>query len=88
VRDSQNSKGKTLFEMPYSVGRELVEYAFSGKTGHQVEGRGFHLTVKNSAPELFLSRITAGTKTENNLRERMSSDRSRLGFSLAGGTRT
>ena len=36
VRDSQNSKGGTLDEMPYSGERELVESTSSRKTGHQV----------------------------------------------------
>ena len=36
VRDSQDSKGGTLDEMPYSGKRELVESTSSRKTGHQV----------------------------------------------------
>ena len=32
--------------------------------GHQVEGWGCHLTVKNSDPELFLSQRIAGTNKE------------------------
>ena len=34
VRDSQDSKGGTLDEMPYSGERELVESTSSRKTGH------------------------------------------------------
>ena len=36
VRDSQDSKGGTLDEMPYSRERELIEPTSSRKTGHQV----------------------------------------------------
>jgi hypothetical protein len=36
VRDSQDSKGEILGEMPYSGERELVEPTSSRKTGHQV----------------------------------------------------
>jgi hypothetical protein len=35
-----------------------------------VEGWGCHPTVKNSDPELFLSKRTAGTKIEKRLREK------------------
>jgi hypothetical protein len=36
VRDSQDSKGETLAEMPDSLERELIESTFNRKTGHQV----------------------------------------------------
>ena len=36
MRDSQDSKGETLDEMPYIGERELVEPTSSKKTGHQV----------------------------------------------------
>ena len=36
VRDSQNSKGGTVDEMPDSWTREFVEPISSRKTGHQV----------------------------------------------------
>ena len=62
VRDSQNSMGVTLDEMPYNGERELVVSTYSKNTGHQVEGWDCHPTVKNSDPELFLSKRTAGTK--------------------------
>jgi hypothetical protein len=68
VRDSQDSKGKTLDEMPYSRERELIESIFS--RGHQVEGWGCQTTVKKSDPELFLSKRTTGSKIEKTLRER------------------
>lgn len=38
VRDSKDSKGRNLDEMPKSRERELVESTSSGKTGHQVDG--------------------------------------------------
>jgi hypothetical protein len=42
VRDSQDSKGGTLDEMPYSGERELGESTSSEGTGHQVEGFPTH----------------------------------------------
>jgi hypothetical protein len=61
VRDSQDSKGGTLDEIPNNGERELIESTSSRKTGHQVEGWRCHPTVKNSGQELFLSKRTAGT---------------------------
>jgi hypothetical protein len=49
--------------------RELAESTSSRKTGHQVEGWGCHPTVKNSDPELFLSKRTAGAKMEKKRKE-------------------
>ena len=60
-------------EMLNSGERELIESMSSRKTGHQVEGWGCHPTVKNSDPELFLSKRTAGTKIKR-LKERQSND--------------
>ena len=61
VRDSQDSKGGTLDEMPYSGERGLVESTSSRKTGYQVRDRwGCHPFSQNSDPELFLSDRTAG----------------------------
>jgi hypothetical protein len=37
-RDSQDSIGEILYEMPYSGETELVDSTSSRKTGHQVEG--------------------------------------------------
>jgi hypothetical protein len=54
MRDSQDMKGGTLDEMPYSGEKELVESTPSRKTGYQVEGWGCHTKVKNSDSELFL----------------------------------
>jgi hypothetical protein len=39
VRDSKDSKGMTLDEMPDSKERELIEPTSSRKIGHQVKGR-------------------------------------------------
>ena len=55
MRNSQDSKGETLDEMPNSGERELVESTSSRNTGHQVEGGDCHPTINNSHPELFLS---------------------------------
>jgi len=79
VRDSQDSKGRTLDEMPNSGERELAVSTFSRKTEHQVEAWGCHPTVKKSEPELFLSQRTAGTKMEKGLRERRFSNQPKLG---------
>jgi hypothetical protein len=46
-------------------------------------GKAIHPTGKNSDPELFLSKRTAGTKMEKRLRER-SSVRPKLGSSSRG----
>jgi hypothetical protein len=69
VRDSQDSKGGTLDEIPYSQEREFVESTSSRKTEHQLEGWGCCPTVKNSDSELFLPKRTTGTKIEKRLRE-------------------
>ena len=53
--------------MPNIREGELVEFTSSRKIGHQVEGWGSHATVKNSDPELFLPKRTAGTKMEKRL---------------------
>jgi hypothetical protein len=65
--------------MPYSRERELVESFSSRKSGNQVEGWRCHPTVKNSDPDFFLSKRTAGTKVEKRLNERKSSDCPKLG---------
>jgi hypothetical protein len=59
--------------------REPVESISIRKTGHQVEGWGCHPTVKNSDPELFLSKRTTRTKIEKRVRERSSRDQPKLG---------
>ena len=70
VNEYQDSKGGILDEMPNSGERELIESISHRKIGHQVEGWGCHARVKNSDPELFLSKRTAGTKMEKRLRAR------------------
>jgi hypothetical protein len=76
VRDSQYAKGETIDEMPYSGERELVESRWSCL-----------FTVKNSDPELFLSKRTARTKMEKSQRERRFSGRPKLGSSSRGGSK-
>jgi len=87
VRDTQDSEGGTLDEMPKSGERELVESTFSKKTGNQVEGWGCYLSFKNSDPELFLSKRTTRTKMEKGLRESRASDWPNLGSSSRGGSK-
>jgi hypothetical protein len=87
VRDSKNSKGGTLDELPNNGERELVEFISSRKTGNQMEGWGCHPTVKNSDPELFLSKRIAGTKMEMILKERRSSDQPNLESISRGGSK-
>jgi hypothetical protein len=53
--------------MPNSGERELVQSTSIRKIGHQVERWGFHPTIKNSDPELILSKRNAGTKMEKRL---------------------
>jgi hypothetical protein len=62
VRDTKDSKGRILDEMPNSVESELVEFTSSRKIGHQVEAWGCHPTVKNSEPELSLFKRIKGQK--------------------------
>ena len=50
VRDSQDSKGGTLDEMPYSRERELVEPTYSRKTGHQVRDGVAVVVVRRLRP--------------------------------------
>jgi hypothetical protein len=38
VRDTQDSNGWSLDEMPYSGEKELVEYTSNENTGHEVHG--------------------------------------------------
>jgi hypothetical protein len=70
----------TLDEILKSGERELVESTSSRKTGYHLKGWGHHPAAKNSDPELFLSKRTAGTKMERRLRERSFSDRPNFGL--------
>jgi hypothetical protein len=65
--------------MPNSVERKLIDFNFSRKTGHQVEGWGSQPSVKNSDTELSLPKITGGTKMEKRLRKMRSSGWPKLG---------
>jgi hypothetical protein len=85
--DSQDSKRGTLDEMPFSGERELIKSTSSRKIGHQLEGWGCHPIVKNSDPELFLSKRTVETIMVKRLRERRSTDRTKLGSSSRGGSK-
>jgi hypothetical protein len=64
--------------------KELVESTSSRNTGHQEEGRGCHRIVKNTDPESSLSKRTAGTKMEKNLRDRRSNYQHTLGYITTG----
>jgi hypothetical protein len=66
----------------------IVEHTCSRKTGHQVEGWSCHPLVENSDPELFLSKRTAGANMEKSLSKRRPNDRSKLGSSSSGGSKS
>jgi hypothetical protein len=83
-RDSQDSKKGTSDEMPNSGVRELVESTSSRKTGNQDKGWGCHPTIKNTDPELFLSKRTARTKLEKSPSARRSSERPQFVSSSRG----
>jgi hypothetical protein len=70
--------------MLYHRGRVVMGPTSSRKTGYQW---GCHLTVKNSDPELFLSKRTAGTKMEKRQREMRFSDWPKLGSSSRIGSK-
>jgi hypothetical protein len=81
--DRQTNKQKKVsetWEMRDSgvKGRDLrcpkVENLPPVERRHQTEGWGYHSTVKNSDPELFLTERTSGRKMEKRLREKLSSD--------------
>ena len=59
---------------------ELVDSTSSRKIMPQVEGWGCHSTVKNSDPELFLSKRTAGANMDKRLREMRYSDQHNLEY--------
>ena len=70
--------------MPNSGERELVESISSRKTEHQVEGWGCHATVKNSDPEMFLSKRTTRTKMKKRLRKKEVQSQSQIEIQLKG----
>ena len=72
--------------MSNSEEREVVESTSNINTGHQLEEWGCYPTVKTDS-ELFLSNRTAGTKMEKRMRERLSSDRPKLGSISRGGSK-
>jgi hypothetical protein len=84
VRDSQDSKGGTLDEMPNSGERELVESTSSRKTGHQVEGWIAVPQSKTLTQNGSSLKELQGQKWRR-LGERWSSDRLNLGSSSRGG---
>ena len=56
--------------MPNNRERKLVKSISIRKMGLRAEGWGCHLTVKNSDPELFQSKRTAGTKNGEETKEK------------------
>jgi hypothetical protein len=62
--------------------REIVEPTFGKKDRVSNERWSCHTIVKNSNPELFLSKKTAGTKMEKSLRDKKFSNRCNLGSIL------
>ena len=82
MRDTQDSKGGPLDEMPDSWERELLESIFSGRIRHQVKEWGCLPIVKSSDPELFLLKRIAGTERERKMKEGRFSDRTKLGSNL------
>ena len=62
MKDSQDSKVGALDEIVNSREKELLETTSSRKTGHQMEGWCCHPRVKNTDPELFLSKRTVRGK--------------------------
>jgi len=86
VRDFQDTKEGAQGKMLNNWERELLESTTRRKTGHQMAGWGSHPTVKNSDPELFLSKKTTGT-LEKLMRKRKSNDPPNLGSIGTGGSK-
>ena len=84
VRDSLDSERGTLEDMPNSAERELIESTSSRKTGHQVEGWGCHPTVKNSDPELFLSKKKYRDKNGEETEGKEVQGQAQIGIHLKG----
>jgi len=68
--------------MPNSKDRKLVQSTSSRRSEHQVERWGCHPTVKNSDPELFLSKRTAGTKIGDKTEGQAVQRLTQLGFHI------
>jgi hypothetical protein len=62
MRNSQDSKGGTVDEMPNSGEKEFIESTSSRKTEHQVEGWGCHPTVKKLTQNVSCLRKLQGQK--------------------------
>jgi hypothetical protein len=77
VRDSQDSKGRALDEMPDSMEREFMEPFSSKETAHQVRD-GLPSQSHISDPNLFLSERITGMEKERILRKRSSSHRPKM----------
>jgi hypothetical protein len=78
MRDSQDSKGGTLDKMPNSGERELVESISNRKGIKRRDGIAIPQS-KILTQNCSSLKETQGQKMEKRLRERRSSDRSKLG---------
>ena len=79
VRGSQDSMGMTLAKIPNSGEMEPEETTSSREIGPPVEVWSHQPTFKLFDPELLLSKENTGTKLEQRLKERSSSDRPNFG---------
>ena len=75
MRDSQDSRGRTLDEISYSGEREHVEPISRRKKGHQVRDG---VAIPQSKTLIFLSQRTGGTEMVKSLRNKRSSDSPKL----------